>query len=55
MNHDVEPLTIGLVNLAAGLLALTIAYVYTLPRYRTLPQDPAPVILAEKDGLSPQK
>lgn len=55
MNHDVEPLTIGLVNLAAGLLALTIAYAYTLPRYRTPPQDPAPVILAEKEGLAQEQ
>ena len=45
MDIDAEPLTIGVVNLIAGLLALTIAYAYTLPRNDAEIQDPAPVTL----------
>ncbi len=45
MDIDAEPLTIGLVNLLAGLLALVIAYAYTLPWSDAEIQDPAPVTL----------
>jgi hypothetical protein len=43
---DDDILKIGLINLAFGVLALTIGYLYTLPRNHLPPQNSAPLAIA---------
>ncbi|WP_156383115.1 MULTISPECIES: hypothetical protein [Rhizobium/Agrobacterium group] len=43
---DDDIFAVALMNLAFGVLALTIGYIYTLPSGSTLPIDSAPVVIA---------